>query len=681
MFGGLVLNGLYNLVGLAHPFSVRPLTFAIAGVSILAVLIAYARAPRTYRLLPRPKLSLAAAVPLSIAVCIGLYLPSIAVAGALTLNNNGPNSLALLCMGAIAVLFIILVVGHRFLSRYNAWFLYVIGVTILLGTSMRGWNITGHDIMQEYQVFELTLKHAAWHMQYYQDAYMACLSITILPTIFQKLTGLSDPYVFKFVFQIFAALLAPMLYETLRPFAGTLKSLLAAFLFITFPTFLTDIMMLNRQETALLFLTLSVLVGLDSAIPRRLKGLMSFLFLTGMVLSHYSTSYVALGALLVAILLAIVWHTIPLVIRRPREPFIRATYVYHLPVIVAALVVLVAWGSIITQSSTNVYQTIHAISSSVSQPSSIKTIQPKNYTHDPVAHYVAASAKIRATNAGDYYPAKVIATYPVRASAEATLPETSVAHILAVPTATLSNVYTMLRSGYAVLVEVLIVLGLIVAFAVKKLRGTLPVQYLFFGVGTLALIGSQVVLPSGAINYGVTRVIQEALILLALPMILAGLWLLQLCHLPEKLCIAVVATLLVVFYAVLSGFLTTLTGGYKPVLPLSNAGLYYEAYYTHGEEIDAAHWLVADTPVGSRIFSAEFMRRKLITYANIFGQPTLVPAAIPVDSYVVLDYSNTVFNQVPAYDGANVIYYLPPTAFLQANKNIVYTSSHVVIYK
>ena len=143
-------------------------------------------------------------------------MPLLAIGGANTLNNGGSNWLALSVLGIIAGLFIAAVCLERRLGRHYGAIIFAIAVSLLLGTSMRGWGITGHDIMQEYQVFQLTASHAAWHMQYYQDAYNACLSITILPTIISRLTGISDPYVYKFAFQLFAALIG--LVRVVSPF-------------------------------------------------------------------------------------------------------------------------------------------------------------------------------------------------------------------------------------------------------------------------------------------------------------------------------------------------------------------------------------------------------------------------------------------------------------------------------
>src|ERR1700680_2775123 len=86
------------------------------------------------------------------------------------------------------------------LSIACSWYsyaLFFIGLALLFTTSLRSWYATGHDIEREIYVFQLTNTHHIWSMAFYQDAYNACLSITILPTILTNLLVIQDIYVYK----------------------------------------------------------------------------------------------------------------------------------------------------------------------------------------------------------------------------------------------------------------------------------------------------------------------------------------------------------------------------------------------------------------------------------------------------------------------------------------------------
>ena len=64
--------------------------------------------------------------------------------------------------------------------------MFCASLALLFVASMRSWHVVGWDINAELQVFRLT-EAGYWSMSHLQDAYNACLSITLLPTIFSSL--------------------------------------------------------------------------------------------------------------------------------------------------------------------------------------------------------------------------------------------------------------------------------------------------------------------------------------------------------------------------------------------------------------------------------------------------------------------------------------------------------------
>ena len=88
-------------------------------------------------------------------------------------------------------------------------------LALLLMTSLRGWYVTGHDVQTEYLVFELTKQLSRWKVSTFPDAYNACLSITILPTMILRWTRVGDPYVFKVLFQVLSLPDVPLAFDGL----------------------------------------------------------------------------------------------------------------------------------------------------------------------------------------------------------------------------------------------------------------------------------------------------------------------------------------------------------------------------------------------------------------------------------------------------------------------------------
>jgi uncharacterized membrane protein len=164
-------------------------------------------------------------------------------------------------------------------------------------TSLRGWLTTGHDVQREFRVFQLAANHGLWDVRLYENAYNACLSVTIMPTVVQHVTGVADVFVYKTVFQLLYAVCPVIIYLIARRFATCLIAVLAAIYFIAFPTFFTDMPFLNRQEVAFVFVGLALLVITNQGWSVWARRLGFVVFAIGVILSHYSTTYVLLAVL------------------------------------------------------------------------------------------------------------------------------------------------------------------------------------------------------------------------------------------------------------------------------------------------------------------------------------------------------------------------------------------------
>ncbi|HKX24402.1 MAG TPA: DUF2206 domain-containing protein [Candidatus Saccharimonadales bacterium] len=624
-------------------------------------------------------------------VTIGLLLvllPFLGVAGATMLNNSGPNWLALGAIGLVgAVIFGLSWTKRVQLQSLYPLALYSATLTILLGTSMRGWEVTGHDVMQEFQVFQLTTLHSLWDMKFYQDAYTACLSITILPTVLQKLSGMPDLYLFKLWFQLLFALIAPLMYSGLRTYVPRKMAFLAAVIFVTFPAFLTDIMMLNRQEVAIFCFALALFVALDKRLSTFARHALMIILFGGMVLSHYSTSYITALILIVATGLGFgLWVIRPLTRRLKIEALQAKTFTLF-PAYIAPMVLLmiIGWSGLATHTAGNIADTIKGIGNDVVRvvnPNAAPPRQaaPAEKAEASVDTYADYAYQTRQYDASEYYPDSTSTDFEPIEVPERNAPLSPLASALHLPADLLQKVYDLARQGYVGLLTLLLAVGLVL-MVFRRTATRLPLQYPLLGIACLVVVVIQVVLPSEAVNYGLARVIQQGLVILALPGVAAAVWVLGKVKFKFELRFRMVAGVLVALFLVLSGFISTLTGGYRPVLAFSNSGFYYQAYYTHPEEIEADKWLAANAPSGSRVYADEFSRRRMITYANIFPEPTLVPSAIPEDSYVYLSRGNTTTGQVPVYYDGELLFYNVPFYFLNTHKTLVYNSGGVRIYR
>ena len=103
------------------------------------------------------------------------------VLGAIRLNNGGDGMvvfLSLVLMGAYCALLMKHV--QRFGYNLVPIVLFFLSLSLLLMTSLRGWNVVGHDIQKELHVFQITSHYEYWSIGNLKDAYNACMSVTIL---------------------------------------------------------------------------------------------------------------------------------------------------------------------------------------------------------------------------------------------------------------------------------------------------------------------------------------------------------------------------------------------------------------------------------------------------------------------------------------------------------------------
>src|SRR5258708_7382985 len=200
---GSVANWIFPLTGIVRPLTLYPLLYIFNVFLLIMLALGYIWSKNTLHRFHVPKISINKFFTYTL-LCI---FPILGVFGPLSLNNNGSEFFTMVLFLAIALYIIVLTIFHA-KNRpvvYPAS-LYLISLSLLLMTSLRGWYITGHDIQQDFYVFQLAKQHGFWDMNLYKDAYNACLSITILPTIFATFLKIPDYYIYKIIFQVLFSL-------------------------------------------------------------------------------------------------------------------------------------------------------------------------------------------------------------------------------------------------------------------------------------------------------------------------------------------------------------------------------------------------------------------------------------------------------------------------------------------
>jgi uncharacterized membrane protein len=698
--GGLLLNILLPLLGVKDPLALQPLLLDFTLYTLLLFLFAWIRTQPFTVHLPVPSCLPQRLILKTFLYVLPVLFPILATLGAIRLNNGGSNILTLILLGAIAGYTLLLVfLYQKITGNLYAYALFFIGMASLFTTSLRSWFITGHDIEREFYVFQLTNTHHLWSMAWYQDAYSACLSITILPTVLTNLLAIPDSSVYKLLFQILFALSPVMVFFIVRNYTLPVLAFLSAFFFMAFPTFFNDMPMLNRQEIGFLFFGLALYMLLLSDLPLVTRRILFVLFALGVIISHYSTNFVLL---LLVIFVYISAHIISWPLTKNLFAFVVAKSPIRLqntfpqkvfltlPLILLLFAMTYFWNTLYTHSSSHTGSVIVQVISSIFVKSNANdksgdlaySLFP-HYTNDPQTQlqtYIAGvkesaqSGISEKSIASEFYSKSITDNYPSYLVPQEQIAPTLFGAWLTSLSIPVFAIQAELRSASASFMQIFVIVGLI-AIVFTKNKKQLDLNYLLLCFGSLLLLAVITVLPALSAEYGVLRMFQQLLFLLSLPIVLG------VCSLfffaKEQKRILFTGIVAIFFFLNLTGFLSHLTGEYYPQMTLDNAGLYYRAYYVHTSDVLAMTWLSRNNanhdPVEADLSGAN----KLFNYGDTNILREIFPAVVRKNAYVYLEVSTNVEVSIDK----NTLIYNSSKPFLDDHKNLIYSNGKDHIYK
>ncbi|MDT9692814.1 DUF2206 domain-containing protein [Streptomyces sp. P9(2023)] len=628
---------------------------------------------------------------------LGTLALALSVAGPIRLNNQLGSGVSIAALVTIAALLALLMIRYR---RYSSSVvgvgLFFAAAGLLLLSSLRGWHITGHDIQREYEVFGLTSDQSRWDMATFADPYNACLSITLLPTSWVRLTDIPGPYIFKVVLPLLFALAPVLVHRSVRNVAPPFVAVLSAVLFMVFPTFFTDMMFLARQEVAFVFLGCAMVVLTDKGRALLRRRITFVLMAVGVVLAHYSTAYVFLAALALALVADLCWRVLART-RRARpvaggEPAFVTWWI-----VVAAVGAALVWTGPLTNTAGQLRSTLvtsvqevtsgrqsTAWSSDVSYSLfGGSRSSPEERLRDFQTVTVRDTAVERA--AGVYVPWSVASPGAVEPAPEPRLPLTSLGQTAEDRGVGVAAVGDFLRQAAARLWQVFLLLGIVTSFWARRREFRPTRDQVTLTVGMIAVIGMLTVLPQLSVEYGLLRAFQQGLFVFA-PFIAAGLvWVCR--WVGRRWTETLACSVVLLLFFDLTGLLPKLFGGNPPQLHLDNAGRYYDIYYSHAEERAALAWLTARTPpeelgdVQSENLSDRFNLSKAGTVVPTTARNDIHPLLIREDATVLLGTTTTRNDEATIFYGGDLVTYKYPTALLEETKNKIYSSDGAEIYR
>lgn len=685
VLGGLLLDTALPVVGIDHPLAPAPL--AVAWLVVDSALLLWRRqvpllepdAARTaYRRVVDARLELAQGLAV-----LGLLL---SVVGAIRLNNGAGGAVALVAVVLAAAATLTLLAGpsDRSMVARDAWVIGLVAAGLLLATSLRGWAITGHDIQAEFLAFRLTNEAQNWQMSDLPSAYNACLSVNILPTVLVQATGLSGELVFKVLLQLVFATVPVLTYLFSRRFVTRRLALAATTFTMAFPTFFTDMPYLVRQEIAFFFLALVLLAATEPGRSRVRTGVLVFAFGLGVVVSHYSTTYLLLMALVAALVAMGLTGAVRRLRRRPAHASEHDPLVLLHPGMVAALIgVTLLWAGPITDTGGHatsvVRETISSLTGKgVDGPGSSDT-----------SYWIFAGDQTTPRERMDLFVQETLAYRDARIPADEQLvPDLGRAELApALHEQDASPVDNALKLGCALLMQVFALAGVLWLLR-RRLRGTdASREVTFLTAGAMAALGLVVLVPNLSVDYGVLRAFQQTLLIIAPAMALGmSVVLRPLTSRAPRLSLALVAVIPVGLLLVLSGVLPVALGGQQQRIAMANAGTYYDRFAVSDSSLDAMHWLAAadhDDRANERIIANRNVNVRLLAMSDNRAPVSdrLYPTLLSNDAYVYVDAQILEQGTSTIFYTGDLLTYTYPLQDLDEHLDLVYSGPDARIYR
>ena len=679
MLSGLIANTVLYAVGVSRPLEMWGV-FGAWNIAAAALIAISAFSNRTMLRIQKLR-ARSLTKPAWVLLVLSSLLPVCATLGAWRLNNGSDGLVALitLCFAAALIVFV-LIFRHRLNEGILVWFVFMLGLAVLLMTSMRGWDIIGHDIERELRVFTLAQQHGRWDIALNRDPYNACLSITILPQMLSVILGVSGVIIFKVMLQLAFAGCVAVVYILLRQYASKFAALIGALLFICYPTFINDAAMLTRQGVAYLFFALAILVISNKAQRWRYKWLF-LLCAAGAIISHYSTAYMFVSLFAMAVVIKYVakwWY------KRKHGPerVPRNTTVLS-PLFAASLFLMTfIWYSQITATSTGLTTTLQK---SIANIPSLFSDEARS---SDVAGVLFASGKTQADLYEDYLSGTIKgdiksvddAAEFLPGLTEDAMPPTDLGKKLQDMGVNL-GLTSELRQHFAKVLQVLAVAG--VAYAAYRFIKHKPhaqgLDFTCLSVASIGLLGLMVVLPVLSVNYGILRAFQQTLIFLILPITLLLVKLTA--KLPRRFTLGLGGSVIVALFLLFTGVVAQTLGGTSPTITMNNQGLYYGLYYANAADRASFDWMQRNIPRYSDVRAANFNRAQMNDPAYVFNRPGILPTQTTKNSHVYVDHAQVRTQRMYAYFESSPLTMTFPNDYYDVTKNRIFSTTTTGVYK
>lgn len=686
IFVGLFINYIFPLIGFSKPLSDLPLAIGFNTVILVSGFIAYIRSGQINYEIKSPRISLLNWILL----LIPLVILALGVFGAIILNNGGSNFFArLMIVGVATYIFLLTLLRNKIQEKIYPLVIVIIGLALLLSYSLRSWHILGWDINLEYQMFQLTRIKSLWAVSNSASNFNSCLSITILPTIFSSFLHINNEYIFKLISQLLFAIVPLNIYLITRRYAEPLLAFFCSFFFVAQEVFYMEQTAIVRQEIAFIFFTSMVLVLFNRGIKSLVKNILFLTFGVSMVVSHYSTTYVALALFFLTYLVLFVirhFKKSPNVNNSLIKNITLKNYHIRLTSISILLFVTIFWNIQVTKSFDYLKYTVDAVIRNIDKTF---TLKDKNAT---IFSFLFNSKNIYSDLRLDKFIQDYTSHLKVNKSDLIMKGETrNINKLHLINDVSISSKKVLLNevSVYPyVIVKYIILLSLAIGtlkllMTKLKSKSKHDLEYLLLSLTSISLIILMIILPHISVAYNVNRFFLQGLTFLSFCIVMG---IMVIFRRLGSFKFYMIAIIFIIYYLYQSGITASITGNVLRINTF-NKGAEYDAHYIHEEDVSAIKWMAVKYKNYEYVYmdAMAVPKFKSVAVKNINKIPYVIPNIIDKSNYVYASYGNThenvAFIEDVFYSSGSLLTINYPFNFLDDNKNLIYNNGGAKIYK
>jgi uncharacterized membrane protein len=364
------------------------------------------------------------------------------------------------------------------------------------------------------------------------------LSVTILPTVFSIITGLDSSSLFKLLYPLIVSFIALGTYQLCQTQTDRKSALLATFFLLTICV--GKGWGSSKQEVAQVFYVLLFLLLLKKDIPTPKRNVLFIIFAASLVISHYALSYI--------FLLTILLEFVVLTLLNHRRT--GSIYQRKIPLVLVLIILTFAFSWYIFANSSATFDLL---------VDEVDTVTRNlNQFFDPASRGTALEG------------IGVVQT---------------------------TSIFNSVSSALFIFTEFLLVIGFVKLLMSKDKTSRFSIEYKIFATLNMAIIASNLLIPTIADTFLMSRFYQTTLIILAPLAVLGGKTIIELVprpHFRKHYAILLAFMVFIPLFLFQTGFIYEIAKVRNEALPLSMyrwEDIELSKFLVDAQEVAGAQWI------------------------------------------------------------------------------------------